>query len=90
LRISRQRRASVVIAGVSDASSISDVYTVLTAAGYRANFLRQTKDAGDRNLTTFEVRWSQSEISGPPHHLLNLLKQSYDVEAFDVIAEGIH
>lgn len=90
LRISRQRRASVVIAGVSDASSISEVYSVLTAAGYRANFLRQTKDDGDRNLTTFEVWWSQSEISGPPHHLLNLLKQSYDLEAFDVITEGIH
>ena len=90
IRISRQRRASVVIAGVSDAPSISDIYNVLTAAGYRANFLRQTNDGGDRKLTTFEVRWSQSEIAGPPHQLLSLLNQSYDVESFNVVVEGMH
>ena len=67
LRIPRQRRANVVIAGVSDAPSISGIYEVLTGAGYRANFLRQANvGEGDRKLTTFEVRWEQAEIAGPP------------------------
>jgi putative Mg2+ transporter-C (MgtC) family protein len=90
-RIPRQRRASVVIAGVPDDPSISGIYSVLTAAGYRANLLRQINDGdGDRWLTTFEVRWDQPEVAGPPHQLLSLLKQSYDVQAFDVVVEGTH
>jgi len=90
-RIPRQRRAHVVIVGASAMPSINDVHDVLSAAGYRSNFLRQTSGSeSDRKLTTFEVRWEQPEFSGPPQDLLNLLKQKYDVQSFEIIVEGTH
>jgi putative Mg2+ transporter-C (MgtC) family protein len=90
-RIPRQRRARVVIAGVAGDPSMTDVYSALAAAGYRAIFLRQENGGdGHRTLTTFEVRWDQPEVAGPPQQLLAVLKQSYDVETFDVIVEGTH
>ncbi|HVZ03143.1 MgtC/SapB family protein [Hyphomicrobium sp.] len=90
-RIPRQRRAHVMIAGGSDAPMVSDVYGMLSAAGYRSNFLRQTSNGEDgRKSTTFEVRWDQPEFAGPPEDLLSLLKQKYDVQSFEIIVEGTH
>jgi putative Mg2+ transporter-C (MgtC) family protein len=90
-RIPRRRRANVVIAGAAEAPSISEIYATLSSSGYRAKFLRQTSGSeSDRKLTTFEVRWDQPEVSGPPHDLLNLLKQKYEIQSFEVVVEGTH
>lgn len=91
LRVRREHRARVEIAGLSDVSSICDVHSVLAAAGYRSNFLRQTSDgARASQLTVFDVKWDQKEKAGPPVDLLNLLHRTYDLRSFDVIAEGMH
>jgi putative Mg2+ transporter-C (MgtC) family protein len=91
LQIPRQRRAHAVIAGSSESPSVSEIYETLHASGYRSNFLRETTSAeGARKLTTFEIRWGQTEVSGPPLALMTLLKGKYDVQSFEIIVEGMH
>ncbi|HEY8193687.1 MAG TPA: MgtC/SapB family protein [Hyphomicrobium sp.] len=91
LRIPRERRANVVIAGGTGAPSIAEIHEALSASGYGANFLRQTCVAeGDRKLTTFEIRWRQAETAGPPLALLNMLKHKYELQSFEVIIESTH
>lgn len=90
-RIARQRRAHVVIIGAADTPSVAEVYETLHASGYRVNFLRETNAAdGHRKLATFEIRWDQPEVAGPPLALMKLLKGKYDVQSFEIVVEGMH
>ena len=90
-RISRQRRAHVGIAGAAETPSIAEVYETLHASGYRANFLSESSgDEMNRRLTTFEIRWDQPEVAGPPLALMKLLKGKYDVRSFEIVVEGMH
>jgi len=90
-RVPRQRRAHVVIAMARDAPLIAEIYETLRAAGYRANFLRESNGRdGGRTSTVFEVRWEQAESSGPPLALIGLLKGKYDVQSFEMVVEGMH
>ncbi|AGK57630.1 MgtC/SapB transporter [Hyphomicrobium denitrificans 1NES1] len=91
LRITRQQRARVVIAGAAETPSVAEVYETLHASGYRVNFLRETNAAdGHPKLTIFEIRWEQPEIAGPPLTLMKLLKGKYDVQSFEIVVEGMH
>ena len=90
-RISRQRRAHVVIAGGAETPSVAEVYETLRASGYRTNFLSESSgDEINRRLSTFEIHWDQPEIDGPPLALIKLLKGKYDVQSFEIIVEGTH
>jgi putative Mg2+ transporter-C (MgtC) family protein len=90
-RISRQRRAHVVIAGGAETPSVAEIYETLRASGYRANFLSESSgDEINRRLSTFEIHWDQPEIAGPPLALIKLLKGKYDVQSFEIIVEGTH
>lgn len=90
LRVPRQRRAHVVIAGTPEAPSVAEVYGMLSNRGYRPSFLGEADREKRSRLVNFEIRWDQAEIDGPPLVLLDLLKEKYDVRSFEIIAEGMH
>lgn len=89
VRVARKRRAHVVIEGTRNAPALAQFYETLQAAGYRVNFLRETDVGGDRRRLTFEVLWEQSEIDGNPPPLLDLLTENYNLQSFEMIAEGL-
>jgi len=90
VRVARKRRAHVVIAGTRDAPTPTQFHDVLRAAGYRANFLGEADAGNNHKRMTFEVLWDQSEIDGKPPPLLNLLRETYDLQSFEMVAEGLH
>lgn len=90
VRVPRKRRAHVIIAGTRDAPTLAQFYDALRAAGYRANFLGEADAGNNRRRMTFEVIWEQSEIDGKPPALLDLLGGRFDLQSFEMVAEGLH
>lgn len=86
VRIARKRRAHVIIAGTRDAPTLTQIYDVLRAAGYRVNFLGEADAGNNRRRMTFQVQWDQSEIEGKPPALLDLLTEKYDLQSFEMVA----
>ncbi|MFA7305271.1 MAG: MgtC/SapB family protein [Hyphomicrobium sp.] len=89
VRVARKRRAHVVIAGTRDAPTLSQFYDTLRTAGYRANFLGESDAGNNRRRLTFEVLWEQTEIDGKPPALLDVLAKTYDLQSFEMVAEGL-
>jgi putative Mg2+ transporter-C (MgtC) family protein len=89
VRVARRRRAQVVIAGTRDAPTLAQFYDTLRAAGYRAIFLGEVDAGNDRRRMTFEVIWEQPEIDDTPPPLLGLLAAKFDLQSFEMMAEGL-
>jgi putative Mg2+ transporter-C (MgtC) family protein len=89
LRIPRDHRAELVIRTGAGAPSLAELRNALNATGCAARFLGEAKGpAADLTLTTFELRWKQREIAGPPSEIVRCLKERFDVQSFAMIAEG--
>lgn len=88
LRVARKRRAHVVIEGARDAPTLAQFFATLRAEGYRVTFLSETDVGDDRRHMTFEVLWEQPEIDGNPPPLLDFLAGKYNLQSFEMVAEG--
>lgn len=89
MRIARKRRAHVVVAGTRESLTPLQFHDALLSAGYRANFLGESDTGNNHRRLTFEVLWDQPEIDGKPPALLDLLSATYDLQSFEMVAEGL-
>jgi putative Mg2+ transporter-C (MgtC) family protein len=89
LHMSREHRALLVIAIDAQPAALPDIDRLLEPLGYRARFHALDRaDGAQRWRQTFEIRWKQREIAGPPSALIDLLEKHYTVEKFEWTAES--
>jgi putative Mg2+ transporter-C (MgtC) family protein len=89
LRIPREHRAVMVIAGNSDWSALRDLPCLLQPLHYRARFQQQRRIAGsDRAEYSFEISWKRPEQAAPPVDLIELIDRHYDLISFELTTEN--
>ena len=86
--IPREHRA-VVVTRAARHEPLAAFADALKGMGYRVRFLRQRQVEGAEGGVELrhEIRWKQAESAGPPVELITLLKQRFNLLAFDVTAE---
>jgi putative Mg2+ transporter-C (MgtC) family protein len=89
--IPRENRALLAVKIELGSSSVKDLLDVLTQAGYRAKFQRQSRsDDAQQAELAFEVSWKQPEILSSPLDLVKLVNERYRVVSFDLASESHH
>ncbi len=88
LRVARRRRAHVVIEGARNTPTLAEFFKTVQSEGYGVTFLSETDVGEERRHMTFEVHWEQPEIDGNPPQLLDFLTSKYNLQSFEMVAEG--
>jgi putative Mg2+ transporter-C (MgtC) family protein len=91
VRIPREQRAVLAIAGAPDSLSVKDLVALIAPLGYEARFRRMT-GGEDRNHAKlwFEIGWKRAEITGPPLDLMKLVNEHYLVASLEIASEERH
>jgi putative Mg2+ transporter-C (MgtC) family protein len=86
----REHRATLVIATEAQPASLLDLDRLTSPLGYRARFhaVGRSEGAGHWHQS-FEIRWKQPGIAGPPSDLLQFLEKNYAVEKFELTADSV-
>ena len=89
--IPRENRALLAVKTGLESSSVNELLSLVTQAGYKAKFQRQT-ESDDAQLAelAFEVSWKQPEILSSPLELVKLVNERYRVVSFDLTSESKH
>ena len=89
--IPRENRALLTVKTELGSSSVKDLLDVLTQAGYKAKFQRQSRSEDTEQAElAFEVSWKQPEILSSPLDLVKLVNERYRVVSFDLAPESQH
>ncbi len=91
IRLPRSHRGELVVASEQFEPPFPDMGELLRGSGYIAQFSAMSRSADNmRTLLTYELRWTQSEITDPPLDILKTLSASYEVRSFNLIKESDH
>jgi len=89
--IPRENHALLAVKTELNSSSVKDLLEVLTRAGYKAKFQRQSQsDDSQEAELAFEVSWKQPEILSSPLEVVKLINERYRVVSFDLASESQH
>jgi len=89
--IPRENRALLAVKTEIGSSSVNDIVDVLTQAGYKAKFQRQSRSEDTEQAElAFEVSWKQPEILSSPLDLVKLVNERCPVVSFDLAPESQH
>lgn len=87
--IKREQRGRLVISSDLGAASVPDIDAVVRPSGYRAQFVRQSRDsATGRFATEYEIVWKEREATRLPVELLEMVEQGYELQSFEVTKEA--
>ena len=87
----RENRALLAVKTGFGSSSVKELLDLVTQAGYKAKFQRQTQsDDAQQAELAFEVSWKQPEILSSPLDLVKLVNERYPVVSFDLAPESQH